>query len=53
VELKALLDDLIGFNRTKLGLGIHIATFRVDLEKLFGDALEQLRAGHPDREMFF
>ena len=52
-ELKALLDDLIDFNRTNLGLGIHIAPIKVDLGQLFGDALEQLRAGHPDREIVF
>jgi signal transduction histidine kinase len=48
-QLKALLDDLIDFNRTNLGLGIHIAPIGVNLANLFADALEQVRIGHPDR----
>jgi signal transduction histidine kinase len=48
-QLKALLDDLIDFNRTNLGLGIHIAPVRMDLAELFSDALEQLRTGHLGR----
>jgi hypothetical protein len=34
---KALLDDLVDFNRTRLGLGINIASTIVDLETLFAD----------------
>ena len=29
--MKALLDDLVDFNRTKLGFGINIARANVDL----------------------
>ncbi|MDP9090723.1 MAG: sensor histidine kinase [Pseudomonadota bacterium] len=50
-QLKALLDDLIDFNRTNLGLGIHIAPTGVNLANLFTDALEQLRVSHPDRQI--
>ena len=50
-QLKALLDDLIDFNRTNLGLGIHIAPTGVNLANLFADALEQLRASHPGRQI--
>jgi len=50
-ELKALLNDLIDFNRTNLGLGIYIAPVAVDLANLFSEALEQLRASHPSHEI--
>ena len=50
-QLKSLLDDLIDFNRTNLGMGLHIAPVKVDLAHLFGQALGQLRASHPDREI--
>ena len=50
-HLKALLDDLIDFNRTNLGLGIHIAPIGVNLAQLFADALEQLRVSHPARQI--
>jgi signal transduction histidine kinase len=48
-QLKLLLDDLIDFNRTNLGLGILIAPVAVNLGNLFADALEQVRVSHPDR----
>jgi hypothetical protein len=50
-QLKALLNDLIDFNRTNLGLGIHIAPTGVNLARLFADALEQLRVSHPARQI--
>jgi signal transduction histidine kinase len=50
-QLKALLDDLIDFNRTNLGLGIHIAPIGVNLAHLFSDGLEQLRVSHPGRQI--
>jgi signal transduction histidine kinase len=50
-QLKALLDDLVDFNRTNLGLGIHIAPTGVNLANLFADALEQLRVSHPTRQI--
>jgi signal transduction histidine kinase len=46
-SMKALLDDLIEFNRTTLGLGIKIDLADVDLAALFADELEQLRGAHP------
>jgi signal transduction histidine kinase len=48
-QLKLLLDDLIDFNRTNMGLGIHIAPVAVNLGNLFADAVEQVRVSHPDR----
>jgi signal transduction histidine kinase len=50
-QLKALLDDLVDFNRTNLGLGIHIAPTSVNLANSFADALEQLRVSHPTRQI--
>jgi signal transduction histidine kinase len=45
------LDDLVDFNRTKLGLGINISPADVDLATLFADELEQLRGAHPSRQI--
>ena len=50
-SMKALLDDLVDFNRTKLGLGINIALADVDLAAVFADELEQLRGAHPGRQL--
>ncbi len=47
--MKALLDDLVDFNRTKLGLGINVALADIDLAAVFADELEQLRGAHPGR----
>jgi signal transduction histidine kinase len=48
-SMKALLDDLVDFNRTKLGLGIKIAPTNVNLATAFVDELEELRGAHPGR----
>ena len=48
-SMKTLLDDLVDFNRTKLGLGIKIALADVDLAAVFADELDQLRGAHPGR----
>jgi signal transduction histidine kinase len=50
-SMKALLDELTDFNRTKLGLGLHVALADVDLAALFADELEQLRGAHPSRQI--
>jgi signal transduction histidine kinase len=50
-SLKALLDDLLDFNRTKLGLGITISPAAVDLAREFSAELEQLRAANPGRRI--
>ena len=50
-SIKALLDDLVDFNRTKLGLGINITLANVDLAKVFADEVEQLRGAHPGRRL--
>jgi len=50
-RMKALLDDLLDFARTKLGMGINIAPTNVDVAKLFADELKQLRAAYPDHRL--
>lgn len=49
-SMKILLDDLVDFNRTKLGLGINIAPAVTDLAELFSDELDQLRGAYPGRD---
>ena len=49
--LKALLDDLVDFNRIMLGLGINVALADIDLAAVFGDELEQLRGAYPGRQI--
>ena len=46
-EMKALLDDLIDFNRTNLGLGLRIEPVAVNLADLVAEVLEQLRQSNP------
>lgn len=49
--MQALLDDLLDFNRTKLGLGIDINPSEVDLTKVIADELQVLRSAYPDRSI--
>jgi signal transduction histidine kinase len=50
-SMRALLDDLVDFNRTKLGLGINVEPSDVDLVAPVTDELEQLRGAHPNRHI--
>ena len=50
-RLQALLDDMVDFNRTKLGLGINIAPTDIDLAQIFAEEIDQLRAVHPGRQV--
>jgi signal transduction histidine kinase len=52
-SLKALLDDLLDFNRAKLGLGVTISPAAVDLAAAFSAELEQLRVANPGRTIEF
>jgi signal transduction histidine kinase len=52
-SLKVLLDDLLDFNRTKLGLGVTISPAPVDLAVAFSAEIEQLRVAHPGRSIAF
>jgi signal transduction histidine kinase len=49
--MQALLDDLVDFNRTKLGLGVKVVPSEIDLAAVVTDELEQLRGAHPDRQI--
>ncbi len=49
--MKALLDDMLDFNRTMLGLGLNIALADIDLKPVLADELEQLRAAHPGQQL--
>ena len=46
-SMQALLDDLVDFNRTNLGLGLRVVASEVDLAAVMADELEQLRARTP------
>lgn len=50
-RMKALLEDLVEFNRAQLGLGIRITPASADLATVFADELEDLRAAHPNRQL--
>lgn len=49
--MQALLDDLMDFNRTRLGLGIRVAPSDLDLAQSVSDEVEQFRATHPQRQI--
>jgi signal transduction histidine kinase len=48
-SMQALLDDLVDFNRTNLGVGLNVRPANVDLAVPVVDEVEQLRGAHPDR----
>jgi signal transduction histidine kinase len=50
-SMQALLDDLVDFNRTKLGLGIKAVPSDIDLAAVVSDELKQFRAVHPHRQI--
>ncbi len=45
--MKSLLNDLMDFSRTKLGVGINIEVGPADLAALLGDELKQHHAAYP------
>jgi signal transduction histidine kinase len=47
-RMHALLDDLMDYNRTTLGLGIRVNPAAVDLGSVCGDEIEQVRAAYPE-----
>lgn len=50
-HLQALLDDLVDFNRTNLGLGISIVPSPVDLGAICAQELEHLGVAYPDSQL--
>jgi signal transduction histidine kinase len=49
--MQTLLDDLVDFNRARLGLGIRVVPSDMDLAAVVADELEQWRGAHPDRRI--
>jgi signal transduction histidine kinase len=50
-RMKELLDDLVDFNRSKLGVGLQVDRADVDLGELFSNELDLLRGAYPDRRL--
>jgi signal transduction histidine kinase len=50
-SMRDLLDDLVDFNRTKLGLGLKVAPADLDLAAVVANEVEQLRGARPDRRI--
>ena len=50
-RMRALLDDLLDFNRTTFGLGIPIHPSNADLASLLSDEVDQLRVANPGRNI--
>ena len=52
-RMRSLLDDLLDFNRTSYGMGIHISRAQIDLARACGHELELIRSTLPGREITF
>jgi signal transduction histidine kinase len=52
-QMQSLLDDLLDFNRTELGLGIVMRPSQVNLAELCAEEVELIRAAHPGRDVQF
>jgi signal transduction histidine kinase len=50
-QIQALLDDLVDFSRSQLGLGITVRPSKANLEAVCVDEVEQIRAAHPGHEV--
>jgi signal transduction histidine kinase len=50
-SMQALLDDLVDFNRTTLGVGLKVVPSDIDLAAVVADELEQLRGAHANRRI--
>lgn len=50
-RVQLLLDDLMDFNRSNLGVGIPVTPEEVDLGRLCAEQLAELRAAHPGRDI--
>lgn len=50
-RMQTLLDDLLDFNRIKLGLGIRMVTSKADLAAVAAEAVRELRTAYPGREI--
>jgi signal transduction histidine kinase len=50
-RMRALLDELVDFSRTRLGVGIRIKREKVDLNAVFNDELDLIRTAFPDARL--
>lgn len=50
-RMKALLDDLVEYSRTKLAVGILIRPAEADLAQVCTGAIDEIRAAEPGREV--
>ena len=50
-RMQALLNDLLDFNRTRLGLGISVDPTEIDVANVFADEAQQLRVAHPEAQI--
>lgn len=48
-SMRALLDDLVDFNRAKLGVGLKITRREINLAKVMRDEIKQFQAAEPHR----
>ena len=52
-RLKALLDDMVDFSRSNLGVGISIVPSAVDVGALCAETVEEIRGSYPDVRLEF
>lgn len=50
-RIRRLLDDLLDFNRTQLGLGVRVVREPIDLEQVCGQEIDSIRAAYPERRI--
>jgi signal transduction histidine kinase len=50
-RMRALLDELVDFSRTRLGVGISIKRRPIDLRSVFHDELELIRTAYPQARL--
>lgn len=50
-RMQRLLDDLVEFNRSNLGLGIPVDCKSADVRELLEEELSQIRTAHPERKV--
>jgi signal transduction histidine kinase len=50
-QMSGLLEDLVDFNRVRLGLGLQIERVELDLRQLCEEEINLIRAAYPDRRI--
>ena len=49
--MQALLNDLLDFDRSQLGLGIRVTPTPTDLAPICAEEIDEIRGAHPDRSV--